>query len=63
MRQAGLDAEEVDGIAAASEARRVDEAGNPIAIGRDSDGRLVEVVIALDDPGYVITVIARRKWR
>jgi hypothetical protein len=38
-----------------------DEAGNPIAIGRDSDGRRVKVVIAFDDPAYVITVIAKRK--
>jgi hypothetical protein len=36
----------------------VDSDGNPILIGTDDDGRLLEVVIALDDPEFVITVIS-----
>lgn len=41
----------------------MDAAGNLIAVGECSDGRMVEIVLALDDPGYVITVIPRRKSR
>jgi hypothetical protein len=41
----------------------MDDAGNLIAVGQCDDGRMVEIVLALDDPGYVITVIARRKRR
>ena len=34
----------------------VDRDGRPIYTGWVSDGRLMNVVIALDDPSYVITV-------
>jgi hypothetical protein len=50
-------------MVASPEQWRMDEAGNPIAVGQSADGRPVEIVIALDEPDYVITVIARRKGR
>lgn len=53
----------IDAILVAPEARRFDKVGNPIAIGRDRVGQPIEVVIAFDDLGYVITVIERRKRR
>jgi len=63
MRGARIGQEAVESIAAAPESRAVDSDGNPILIGTDDDGRLLEVVIALDDPPFVITVIPRRKRR
>jgi hypothetical protein len=63
MRGASLDPVEVEGMIASPDQWRMDDAGNPVAVGRSIDGRVVEIVIALDDPGYVITVIARRKKR
>jgi hypothetical protein len=53
----------VEAVVAAPEAERIDEKGNPIAVGRDSAGRTLEVVVALDDPDFVITVIVREKPR
>lgn len=63
MRGAGIGRETVESIAAAPESRAVDSDGNPILIGADADGQPLEVVIALDDPEFVITVIPRRKRR
>jgi hypothetical protein len=63
MRGAGLDQIEVESIGASPEHWRMDDAGNLIAVGQCDDGRMVEIALALDDPGYVITVIARRKRR
>ena len=51
------------GIASAPESRTVDPDGNPILIGSCSDGQPLEIVVALDDPEFVITVIPRRKRR
>jgi hypothetical protein len=63
MRWAGISRGAAGAIVAAPDAFSFDETGNPIAIGRDSSGRIVKVVIALDDPGYVITVIVKGKRR
>jgi len=63
MRGAGIGQAAVESIAATPEARAVDSDGNPILIGADDEGRPLEVVIALDDPEFVITVIPRRKLR
>ncbi|HEX5375544.1 MAG TPA: DUF4258 domain-containing protein [Solirubrobacterales bacterium] len=63
MRRDGIAEKIVEAIAAMPDARRVDGRGNPIAIGRDERGRPIEIVVALDDLDYVITVIARRKQR
>jgi hypothetical protein len=63
MRKEGLARETIEAIALMADERRVDARGNPVAIGRDMRGQLIEVVIALDDLGYVITVIVRRKQR
>jgi hypothetical protein len=63
MRREALTHEVVEAIARTPEARRMDSRGNPVAVGRDATGRPVEVVLALDDPDYAITVIVRRKQR
>jgi hypothetical protein len=53
----------VEEVVAVPEAERIDEKGNPVAVGRDSTGRTLEVVVALDDRDFVITVIVREKPR
>jgi hypothetical protein len=53
----------VESIVTGPDSTRVDVSGNLVAVGRDTRGRSIEIVTALDDPGYVITVIARRKSR
>jgi hypothetical protein len=63
MRKEGLPPQTIEAIALAPDERRADARGNPVAIGRDTRGWLIEVVVALDDLGYVITVIVRRKQR
>jgi len=63
MRKEELSAETIEAIVLMSEGRRADVQGNPVAVGRDTRGRLIEVVVALDDLGYVITVIVRRRQR
>lgn len=63
MRGAGIAQETVESIAAAPDSRAMDSEGNPILIGADDNGRSLEIVIALDDPEFVITVIPRRKRR
>jgi hypothetical protein len=63
MCGAGLSVETVESIASAPESRTVDPDGNPILIGSCSDGQPLEIVVALDDPEFVITVIPRRKRR
>jgi hypothetical protein len=47
---------EIAEIVAEGQVSRIDPDGRPIFAGRVHDGRLMEVVIALDEPGYVITV-------
>jgi hypothetical protein len=61
MRKEDVSAETIEAIALVPVGRRADARGNPIAVGKDARGRSVEVVVALDDLGYVITVIVRRK--
>lgn len=51
----------VEAITAAPQAKRIDDKGNMIVVGRDSEGRTLEVVLALDDPDFVITVFPRRE--
>jgi hypothetical protein len=63
MRGVGIGPEVVESIVAAPEARAVDTDGNPILTGSHGDGQPLEIVIALDDPEFVITVIPRRKRR
>jgi len=63
MRRGRIWPRTVEEIVISPEHRRIDDKGNPIAVGRDSTGRTLEIVLALDDPDYVITVILRRKPR
>jgi len=56
MRLYRLSRAQVAEIVAAGQVSRIDPNRRPVFVGRVSDGRLMEVVIALDDPGYVITV-------
>jgi hypothetical protein len=56
MRLHRLLSAEVAEIVAAGVVFKIDNDGRPVFAGRTRDGRLVKVVIALDDPGYVITV-------
>jgi hypothetical protein len=63
MREVGLGSETIEAIVAKPEYRRMDEKGNQIMVVRGSDDGPIEVVTALDDPDFVITVIQRRKWR
>jgi hypothetical protein len=63
MRRDGVSAKTVESVVASPRSRRFDVKGNPVIEGRDARGRSIEVVTALDDPGYVITVIARRRSR
>jgi hypothetical protein len=63
MRRDGISARTVESIIASPDSTRVDVRGNRIAEGRDIGGRSIEVVTALDEAGYVITVIVRRKSR
>lgn len=59
MRWAGLCVDAVEYVVTHADDRESDEGGNPIVIGRVQGGRLVKVVIALDDPDFVITVITK----
>jgi hypothetical protein len=61
MRLYRLNPSEVEDIVHAGRCTRTDKRGRPIFIGRSSDGRLVEVVVALDIPDHVITVIGETR--
>jgi hypothetical protein len=63
MRGASLSPHVIEAIVSAPESRAVDSRGNPILTGTLKGDRPVEVVVALDDPEFVITVIPRRKRR
>jgi len=63
MRRDGISRPVVESIVTGPDSTRIDVSGNFVAIGRDTRGRPIEIVTALDDPGYVITVIARRRAR
>jgi hypothetical protein len=62
MRRDGILTSTIEAVVIAPDRRRVDKDGNSIAVGRDGS-RTLEVVLASDVPGYVITVIVRRKAR
>jgi hypothetical protein len=63
MRRGKIQRSTIEAIVVDPERRRIDREGNSIAIGRDRFRRTIEVVLASDMPGYVITVIVRRKPR
>jgi hypothetical protein len=62
MRRERIQPSAIEGIVADPRGRRIDGDGNSIAVGHEG-GRIIEVVLASDVPGYVITVIVRRKPR
>ena len=59
MRLYGIRPEDVESVIAAPAARELDERGNARLIARVGDGRRILVVVAGDDPGFVITVFPR----
>jgi hypothetical protein len=61
MRLHRLNPSEVEDIVRAGRCMRTDKRGRPVVIGRSGDGRLVEVVVALDISDYVITVIGEKR--
>jgi hypothetical protein len=56
MRLYRISRAEVAAIVVAGKVGRLDEDGRPIFVGESRDGRVIEVVMALDAPDYVITV-------
>ena len=56
MRLYGIALDDVESAAGDPAARDVDERGNTRLTGRTVDGRLILVVVAGDDPDFVITV-------
>lgn len=62
MRGGRIQSSTIEAIVISPDRRRIDKDGNSVAVGRDGD-RTIEVVLASDVPGYVITVIVRRKAR
>jgi hypothetical protein len=61
MRLYHLSPLEVEAIVHAGSSVRTDKKGRPVFAGRSSDRRLVEVVVALDIPDYVITVMGETR--
>lgn len=55
MRLYGIQAGDADGVTARPIAIAVEEKGNFRLTGLDRNGRAIIVVIASDDPGFVIT--------
>jgi hypothetical protein len=62
MRAERIQSSTIEAIVISPDRWRIDKDGNSIAVGHDGD-RTIEVVLASDVPGYVITVIVRRKAR
>ena len=60
IRKAGLTQQEVKLAYLSHERVGTDSAGNPIAEIRVGT-KLLHLVVALDDPGFVITLIEKRK--
>jgi Domain of unknown function (DUF4258) len=56
MRLYGIDAADLRATVAKPISRQLDERGNTRLGGRTGDGRPILVVVAGDDPGFVITV-------
>jgi hypothetical protein len=61
MRLYRLSPLEVEAIVHSGSSVRTDLKGRTIFKGRSSDGRLIEVVVALDIPDYVITVMGETR--
>lgn len=59
MRLYGISAEDVEAVVGAPAARELDEHGNTRLTAEASDGRRILVVVAGNDPGFVITVFPR----
>jgi hypothetical protein len=59
MRLYGIALDDVESAAGDPVAREVGERGNKRLTGRTVDGRLIFVVVAGDDPDFVITVFLR----
>jgi len=60
MRLYRVSRAEVAAIVAAGRVGRFDEDGRPIFVGESRDGRVTEIVMALDAPNFVITVFGER---
>jgi hypothetical protein len=56
MRLHRLGPEDVVAIVAMGNISAIDPQGRPVFAGETIDGRSMQVVLALDDPDYVITV-------
>lgn len=59
MRLYGMTAEEIESTISDPAARAVDDRGNARLDGETPDGRPILVVVAGDDPDFVITVFLR----
>ncbi len=59
MRLYGIALDDVESAAGDPVARDVDDRGNTRLTGRTVDGQLILVVVAGDDPDFVITVFLR----
>lgn len=59
MRLYGISVEAVEAVVAAPAVREIDERGNARLVAEVGDGRRILVVVAGDDPGFVITVFPR----
>ena len=55
MRLYGITRADVGAVLAAPAARALDARGNPRLTGPDANGRAIIVVVADDDPNFVIT--------
>ena len=59
MRLYGISVEAVEAVIAAPAVREIDERGNARLVAEVGDDRRILVVVAGDDPGFVITVFPR----
>ncbi len=59
MRLYRLGSEDIEAAVTEPQERAVDERGNTRLVGVAVDGRPILVVVAGDDPGFVITVFVR----
>jgi len=59
MRLYGIGPDDVEAVLADPLERQIDERGNSRLIGNAPDGRPILVVVARDDPDFVITVFVR----
>jgi hypothetical protein len=59
MRLYGVSADDVRATIANPAGRELDERGNARVFGETGDGRPILVVVARDDPDFVITVFLR----